>query len=207
MLGNINITNIRNQLSPVFCHIEEYSKAINTTNNPYLFFGSLNNKLSALEKLGLGSPRNLLKLTDSILTELLDFVPNSYKHILFHLDILSKLLAFFVQSVFAAETTELLKLKSVRIVLLVFFCVIISLLAFSANQCNFDSHSISAPPNRIRVLPVKYLPQCRSGVTCPRKMHTKKALRQRYVYFNTKNIFCQYLFENIFINIYVYIVF
>ena len=48
MLGNINITNIRNQLSPVFCHIEEYSKAINTTNNPYLFFGSLNNKLSAL---------------------------------------------------------------------------------------------------------------------------------------------------------------
>ena len=44
--------------------------------------------------------------------------------------IILRLLSFFVQSVFAAETTILVHLKSVRIIFLVFCCVIISLLAF-----------------------------------------------------------------------------
>lgn len=45
-----------------------------------------------------------------------------------------------MQGVLAAETAVLLKLKSVGIVLLVFLCVIIPLLALGAGQCNFDSH-------------------------------------------------------------------
>ena len=45
-----------------------------------------------------------------------------------------------MQCVLAAETAVLFHFKSVRIVLLVFLCVIISLLAFSAGECNFDSH-------------------------------------------------------------------
>ena len=54
-----------------------------------------------------------------------------------------------MKSVLAAETTELLKLKSVRIILLVLLCVIVSLLALGAYQSNLDSCIIShlaAPP-------------------------------------------------------------
>ena len=42
--------------------------------------------------------------------------------------------------VFAAETTILVHLESVRIVLLVFHCVVVALLALSAGECNFYSH-------------------------------------------------------------------
>ena len=45
-----------------------------------------------------------------------------------------------MQSVFAAETAVFVDLKSVRIVLLVFFCVIVSLLALGASERNLDSH-------------------------------------------------------------------
>ena len=45
-----------------------------------------------------------------------------------------------MQSVFAAETAVFVDLKSVRIVLLVFFSVIVSLLAFRAGERNLDSH-------------------------------------------------------------------
>ena len=54
-----------------------------------------------------------------------------------------------MKSVLAAETTELLQLKSIRIILLVFLCVIVSLLALGAYQSNLDSCVIShlaAPP-------------------------------------------------------------
>ena len=58
-----------------------------------------------------------------------------------------------MQSVLAAETAVLFHLKSVRIVLLVFLCVIISLLALGACEGNFDSHNLSAPPDRFRDKP------------------------------------------------------
>ena len=48
-----------------------------------------------------------------------------------------------MKSVLAAELAELLKLESVRIILLVFLCVVISLLALSAYESNFDSCIIS----------------------------------------------------------------
>ena len=40
----------------------------------------------------------------------------------------------------AAETAELVHFKSVRIIFLIFLCVIIPLLALSAGECDFDSH-------------------------------------------------------------------
>jgi hypothetical protein len=45
-----------------------------------------------------------------------------------------------MQGVFAAETAVFVPLKSVGVVLLVLFCVVVSLLAFAARQGNFDSH-------------------------------------------------------------------
>ena len=48
-----------------------------------------------------------------------------------------------MKSVLAAEPAVLLKLKSVRVVLLVLLCVIVSLLALAANQSDLDSCIIS----------------------------------------------------------------
>ena len=48
-----------------------------------------------------------------------------------------------MKSVLAAEPAILLKLKSVRIILLVLLCVVVSLLTLSADQSNLDSYIIS----------------------------------------------------------------
>lgn len=48
-----------------------------------------------------------------------------------------------MKSVLAAESAVLFDLESVRIVFLVFLCVVISLLAFGANESNLDSYIIS----------------------------------------------------------------
>ena len=48
-----------------------------------------------------------------------------------------------MKSVLAAEFAVLLELESVRVVLLVFLCVVISLLALGAYESNFDSCIIS----------------------------------------------------------------
>ena len=45
-----------------------------------------------------------------------------------------------MQGVLAAETTVLVKLKTIGSVLLVLCCVVVSLLAFIASQCNFYAH-------------------------------------------------------------------
>ena len=77
-----------------------------------------------------------------------------------------------MQSVLAAEFAILVHFKSVRIVFLVFVCVIISLLALGADQSNFDSCVIShfgtshfkfttAPPVAVQRA-AAYLPQERS---------------------------------------------
>ena len=62
-----------------------------------------------------------------------------------------------MQSMLAAEFAILVHLKSVRIVLLVFGCVIISLLALGADQSNFDScvisHSLVPPMLKLRLRP------------------------------------------------------
>ena len=49
-------------------------------------------------------------------------------------------LSFFVKRVLAAELAVFLHFKSVRIVLFVFGCVIVSLLAFCAGESDFDAH-------------------------------------------------------------------
>ena len=49
-----------------------------------------------------------------------------------------------MQGVLAAETAILVHLKSVRIILLVFNCVIVALLAFGAGKSDFNSHRISS---------------------------------------------------------------
>ena len=48
-----------------------------------------------------------------------------------------------MKSVLAAEPAILLKLKSVRIILLVLLCVVVSLLTLGADQSNLDSYVIS----------------------------------------------------------------
>ena len=45
-----------------------------------------------------------------------------------------------MESVLAAELAELVKLDSVRVILLVFLGVVIALLAFGTSKCNFNSH-------------------------------------------------------------------
>ena len=55
-----------------------------------------------------------------------------------------------MKSVLTAEFAVLFQLKPVGIILLVLFCVVVSLLAFCANESNLDSyiisHDLSAPP-------------------------------------------------------------
>ena len=48
-----------------------------------------------------------------------------------------------MKSVLAAELTVFLKFEPVRIILLVFLCVVVSLLALSAYESNLDSCIIS----------------------------------------------------------------
>jgi len=45
-----------------------------------------------------------------------------------------------MKSVLTTETAVLVHFKSVGVVFLVFCGIIIPLLAFAANECNFDSH-------------------------------------------------------------------
>lgn len=50
------------------------------------------------------------------------------------------LLRFAVQRVLAAETAVLVHFQTIRIILLVFVCVIVSLLALGAGERNFNAH-------------------------------------------------------------------
>jgi len=62
---------------------------------------------------------------------------------------LPRSLGFFVKCVLAAELAILHEFQSVRVIFLVFLCVVISLFAFGAGKSNFDSCIIShlaAPP-------------------------------------------------------------
>ena len=47
---------------------------------------------------------------------------------------------FFVNCVFFAEPAVLIHFKSVRVILLVFHCVVVALFALCASECNFNSH-------------------------------------------------------------------
>ncbi len=57
-----------------------------------------------------------------------------------------------MNSVLAAEAAVLVYLKSVGIVLFVLHCVIVALFAFTARECDFDSH-ITCPFLSSRYLP------------------------------------------------------
>ena len=46
-----------------------------------------------------------------------------------------------MNGVLSAELAILVHFKSVRIIFLVFHCVVIALLAFSTSQCDFNSHN------------------------------------------------------------------
>jgi len=56
---------------------------------------------------------------------------------------MSSLLSFLMQGVLTTEATELVHFKSIRIIFLVFLCVVIALLALSACQCDLYSCFIS----------------------------------------------------------------
>jgi len=49
-----------------------------------------------------------------------------------------------VESMLAAERAMLTHLESVRIVFLFLHCVVVSALAFCANECDFCSHNVTA---------------------------------------------------------------
>ena len=46
-----------------------------------------------------------------------------------------------MQGVLSAEPAILVHFKSVRVIFLVFHCVVVALLAFCASECNFYSHN------------------------------------------------------------------
>ena len=46
-----------------------------------------------------------------------------------------------MQGVFSAEPAILVHFKPIRIVLLVFHCVVVALLTFCASKCDFNSHN------------------------------------------------------------------
>ena len=73
-----------------------------------------------------------------------------------------------MNSVLAAEAAVLADLKSVGIVLFVFHCVIVALFAFTARECNFDSH-ITCPFLSSRYLPVKAAVCLTPAVIPPKK--------------------------------------
>ena len=60
-----------------------------------------------------------------------------------------------MKGVLTAEPAILLEFKTVRIVLLVLCRVVISLLAFAANECYFHSHSVHLPVNLSGLPPSK----------------------------------------------------
>jgi len=54
----------------------------------------------------------------------------------------SVLLGFFVKGMLPAESAILFQFHSVRVILLVFLGIVVSLLAFAANKRNLNSHVI-----------------------------------------------------------------
>ena len=107
-----------------------------------------------------------------------------------------------MQSVLAAEFAILVHLKSVRIVLLVLGCVVISLLALGADQSNLDScvisHSLVPPMLNLRLHPslqFEGLPRTslRNGACpmAPGHRHNKKAHSQRYQHYSMSILLCQ----------------
>ncbi len=120
---------------------------------------------------------------------------------------MSSLLCFLVQGVLTTETAVLVHFKSIRSIFLVFLCVVITLFALSACQCDFDScfiSHVSAPPIIIWVLPhsfariVQYLPRRKED----QALHClfailrakKEPLYLRYKHFSTIIEACQVLF-------------
>ena len=99
----------------------------------------------------------------------------------------------------AAETAVLFHFKSVRIILLIFLCVIIPLLAIGTSECNFDSH-LSAPPNRNSGYDPVNTSLRKGARACPRKKHTKKALSR-----GTTIISHFFSFVNMFLKIFLYL--
>jgi len=78
--------------------------------------------------------RENIRATVSIATRKLTLV-----FFTFMFSYLSELLCLFVESVLAAELAELIHFKSVRVVFLVLFCVVVALLALCAGKSNLDS--------------------------------------------------------------------
>ena len=70
----------------------------------------------------------------------------------FNLFVTHQLLGFLVHGVLATEFAILHEFQSVRVIFLVFLCVVISLLALGACQSNLDScviRHLAAPPIKI----------------------------------------------------------
>ena len=83
-----------------------------------------------------------------------------------------------MKGVFTAEPAILFQFKTVRIVFLVFCRVVISLLAFTANECYFHSHSVHLPVNlrfylpRRRIFLLSHFFESKSNLS--KNVHNKK---------------------------------
>ena len=122
----------------------EFKDGIKNTDQRTECYGHDDNDGRALGGFLAGKPGDLLHLADALAEELADSLKETGLLFLLrlfdfffvqfcHNTILSTLLGFLVQGVFAAETAVLVHFKSVRIILLVFLCVIIPLLTFRAS--------------------------------------------------------------------------
>ena len=86
-------------------------------------------------------PNNFLHLTFKVFEEAGDFSGEAYFFFVSHYDKTAfRLLSLFVSGVFSAELAIFAHFKSVRIVFLVFDCVVVALFAFSASHGNFNPH-------------------------------------------------------------------
>ena len=93
-----------------------------------------------------------------------------------------------MQGVFSAEPAILVHLKPIRIVLLVFHCVVVALLTFCASKCDFNSHNgtsrfteiffafTSTPKKRRRKS--KRLPRSEKNTVQPADTQTESTLRR-----------------------------
>ena len=94
-----------------------------------------------------------------------------------------------------AELAVLVKLDTIRIVLLVLCCIVVALLAFAAYQCYFYSHLMHLPVN-IRIF---YLPQDGLMLAQPTNGHNNKTSSEVVLFYHKRYSLVKY-FEKIIVN-------
>lgn len=89
----------------------------------------------------------------------------------------SILLGFAMDGVFATEPAIFIHFQSVRVVLLVFHCVVVALLAVCASKCDFDSHNGTSRWSEICC--VRHAIPCTGRARPPSEVYAHQAENER----------------------------